>query len=72
MKKLFGTDGIRDVAGRFPLDRETMRVAGRSLAEHLAGHLNRAPRVVTGRDTRQSGEWIEAAFAEGVRAAGGA
>jgi phosphoglucosamine mutase len=72
MKKLFGTDGMRGEAGRFPLDVWTVRVAGRSLARHLAGRLGRAPRVVTGRDTRESGGWIERAFLEGALAGGAA
>ncbi|HEV2859790.1 MAG TPA: phosphoglucosamine mutase [Pyrinomonadaceae bacterium] len=70
MKKLFGTDGMRGEAGRFPLDEAAVREAGRSLARHLSERLGRAPRVVTGRDTRESGGWIEAAFLEGARAAG--
>jgi phosphoglucosamine mutase len=70
MKKLFGTDGIRGEAGRFPLDAETMLVAGRSLARHLTERHGRAPRVVSGRDTRESGGWIERAFVAGVRDAG--
>ena len=70
MKKLFGTDGMRGEAGRFPLDAATLRTAGRSLAAHLSERLGRAPRVITGRDTRESGAWIERAFLEGARAAG--
>jgi phosphoglucosamine mutase len=70
MKKLFGTDGMRGEAGRFPLDAATVRTAGRSLANHLAEKLGRAPRVVAGRDTRESGAWIERALLEGARAAG--
>ena len=72
MKRLFGTDGMRGEAGRFPLDAATVRVAGRSLARHLAERLGRAPRVVTGRDTRESGAWIEKAFLEGALAGGAA
>jgi phosphoglucosamine mutase len=72
MKRLFGTDGMRGGAGRFPLDAATVRVAGRSLARHLAERLGRAPRVVTGRDTRESGAWIEKAFLEGALAGGAA
>ncbi|HEX8190935.1 MAG TPA: phosphoglucosamine mutase [Pyrinomonadaceae bacterium] len=72
MKRLFGTDGMRGEAGRFPLDAATVRVAGRSLARHLAERLGRAPRVVTGRDTRESGAWIERAFLEGALAGGAA
>src|ERR671931_204113 len=70
MKKLFGTDGMRGEAGRFPLDAATVRTAGRSLAARLAERLGRAPRVVAGRDTRESGEWIEGAFLGGAREAG--
>jgi phosphoglucosamine mutase len=72
MKRLFGTDGMRGEAGRFPLDAATIRTAGRSLARHLAERLGRAPRVVTGRDTRESGSWIEQAFLDGALAGGAA
>ena len=70
MKKLFGTDGIRGAAGSFPLDAETMRATGRSLARHLTTQIGHAPRIVIGRDTRESGAWIEAALVEGARSAG--
>ncbi|HLL14981.1 MAG TPA: phosphoglucosamine mutase [Pyrinomonadaceae bacterium] len=72
MKKLFGTDGMRGEAGRFPLDAQTVRTTGRSLARHLAEHAGggRAPRILLGRDTRESGDWIEHAFAQGAREAG--
>ncbi|HKG15960.1 MAG TPA: phosphoglucosamine mutase [Pyrinomonadaceae bacterium] len=70
MKRLFGTDGMRGEAGVFPLDAETVRTVGRSLARRLGERLGRAPRVVTGRDTRESGGWIESAFADGAREAG--
>ncbi|HJU53631.1 MAG TPA: phosphoglucosamine mutase [Pyrinomonadaceae bacterium] len=71
MAKLFGTDGMRGEAGHFPLDAATVRAAGRSLAQHLAARVNgeenaRAPRIVTGRDTRESGAWIERAFLAGA------
>src|SRR5215210_2638786 len=73
MAKLFGTDGMRGEAGRFPLDAATVRIAGRSLARHLAARLAEgevAPRIVTGRDTRESGAWIEEEFLAGAREAG--
>jgi phosphoglucosamine mutase len=69
-KKLFGTDGMRGEAGEFPLDAASVRATGRSLARHLTERLGRAPLVVTGRDTRESGEWIEREFLEGARRAG--
>ncbi|HVF27371.1 MAG TPA: phosphoglucosamine mutase [Pyrinomonadaceae bacterium] len=70
MNKLFGTDGMRGEAGRFPIDEWAMRLIGRSLANRLTTALGRAPRLVVGRDTRQSGPWIEIALAEGAREAG--
>src|SRR2546423_4176657 len=70
MKKLFGTDGMRGEAGRFPLDAATVRTVGASLARHLAAQNAHTPRLVVGRDTRESGAWLEAALTEGARAAG--
>jgi phosphoglucosamine mutase len=70
MKKLFGTDGMRGVAGQFPLDEHTVGVLGNSLARRMSEKLGRAPRLVTGRDTRESGTWIEKAFTCGAKAAG--
>jgi phosphoglucosamine mutase len=66
MKKLFGTDGIRGLAGEFPLDEKTVRVIGASLARQFRAKLGRDPRFVSGRDTRESGGWIEAAFDAGA------
>ncbi|MDX6528358.1 MAG: phosphoglucosamine mutase [Blastocatellia bacterium] len=68
--RLFGTDGIRGEAGKFPLDSQTVRVIGRSLAKHLAERTVRVPRIVTGRDTRESGSSIESDLIAGARAAG--
>jgi len=70
MAELFGTDGIRGVAGQYPLDRPTIERIGYSLAIELTRRSGRAPRLVIGRDTRESGKWIEAALARGLRAAG--
>ena len=66
MKKLFGTDGIRGLAGSFPLDADTIRTIGASLARQYREKLGRQPRFVTGRDTRESGSWIENAFHAGA------
>jgi phosphoglucosamine mutase len=69
--KLFGTDGIRAKAGEFPLDSATVRIVGASLAEHLAERTDgRAPRIIIGRDTRESGEQIEQDLMAGAAAIG--
>jgi phosphoglucosamine mutase len=71
MKRLFGTDGMRGEAGRFPLDRATLRTVGVSLTAHLREKLaGRSPVIVTGRDTRESGYWLEEALIAGAIAAG--
>jgi phosphoglucosamine mutase len=70
MKKLFGTDGMRGEAGKFPLDAATIETVGASLASHLQTKLGRQPLVVIGRDTRESGHWLEQALLAGVARAG--
>ena len=70
MKRLFGTDGIRGEAGKFPLDRATVRVIGAALARRLTERNGAAPRIVIGRDTRESGPWIEAELTVGAQEAG--
>jgi phosphoglucosamine mutase len=69
MKSLFGTDGIRGEAGKYPLDTETIRIVGFSLANHLRGS-SQTPSIVIGRDTRESGDWLEHALIEGASGAG--
>jgi len=71
MKRLFGTDGIRAIAGMPPLDPASVRKFGLALAQVLSGGHGRAPRVVCGRDTRESGPWLRDAVADGLAAAGG-
>lgn len=66
MKTLFGTDGMRGAAGKFPLDAATIRDVGRSLAQRFRNELGRTPKFVSGRDTRESGDWIERALHEGA------
>lgn len=68
--RLFGTDGIRGRAGEFPLDPATAATIGASLAKHLADQLGRPPRLIFGRDTRESGASIEAALIGGATSAG--
>jgi|SRR6185312_3364276 len=64
MRKLFGTDGIRGVAGEYPLDRKTIFAAGRALGDHLP---EGPRRVVIGQDTRESSRWISDVLAAGLR-----
>jgi phosphoglucosamine mutase len=59
------------VAGEFPLDQSTVERIGRSLTLNLAVELGRAPRIIIGRDTRESGPAIESALAKGAVDAGG-
>jgi phosphoglucosamine mutase len=62
---------MRGEAGRFPLDEVTVITAGRSLARLLGEQkVEGAPAIVTGRDTRESGAWLERALASGARSAG--
>jgi phosphoglucosamine mutase len=69
MKALFGTDGIRGEAGVFPLDRKTVRTIGFSLATYLQQSTKRNAVIVVGRDTRESGSWIEQSLIEGATGA---
>ena len=65
---LFGTDGIRGVAGEPPLDPETIARIGAALVRALP--LGRPLRLIVGRDTRESGEWIERELARGASSEG--
>ena len=68
-RKLFGTDGIRAIAGESPLDPVTIYAVGLALA-HSLRKTAAAPRVLLGRDTRESSPWIAAALAAALREAG--
>ena len=67
-ERLFGTDGIRGVAGMWPLDPPTVSRVGAALVRALS--LDRRARILVGRDTRESGEWIERELARGLTAEG--
>jgi phosphoglucosamine mutase len=69
MRQLFGTDGIRGVAGVAPLDAQTVYAVGLALA-HSLRPVGIVPRVLLGRDTRESSPWISAMLAAGLRAGG--
>jgi phosphoglucosamine mutase len=65
--RLFGTDGVRGKAGDYPLDPGTVRRLGAALVRALA---RPATRLIIGRDTRESGGWIERELAYGARTSG--
>jgi phosphoglucosamine mutase len=68
--RLFGTDGVRGKAGEYPLDHETVARLGAALVRAMQTS-GRPLRFICGRDTRESGDWIERELARGVRSAGG-
>src|SRR5258708_12838116 len=67
MGRFFGTDGIRGRAGEAPLDPATVQKIGRAIVRALGVS---KPRVLIGRDTRESGPAIEQHLAAGLAAEG--
>lgn len=71
-RNLFGTDGIRGVANRYPMTGDVAMALGRALTLSLRrSGGRRSPRVVIGKDTRLSGYMLETAIASGVCSMGG-
>lgn len=73
MGQLFGTDGVRGVAGRDLDARLAMRVAAAAasvLGDAALTEISRRPRAVVGRDPRASGEFLEAAVVAGLAGCG--
>ncbi len=68
-RQLFGTDGIRGVAGEYPLNPATVFAIGRALGSRLK-RADAAARVVLGQDTRESSAWIAEMLALGLQKAG--
>src|ERR1044071_2167496 len=68
-RQLFGTDGIRGVAGDFPLTPDSTYVIGRALGHNLC-RTSPKPRVIIGQDTRESSGWIADGVALGLASAG--
>src|SRR5260370_17427793 len=75
--RLFGTDGVRGVAGEYPLDHATVRRLGAALVRAWRAELpgggadttslaGAAPCILIGRDTRESGSWIESELSHGA------
>lgn len=67
--KLFGTDGIRGKAGVAPLEPATIARVGEALVRSLMDG-STPHRFVIGRDTRESGDWIERELARGLTSGG--
>jgi phosphoglucosamine mutase len=65
MGRLFGTDGVRGKAGEYPLDVATIRRLGAALVRAVG------TKFLAGRDTRESGSWIERELAFGMASQGG-
>jgi phosphoglucosamine mutase len=68
-RQLFGTDGIRGVAGEFPLTEESTYLIGRALGHDLLRGSWKA-QAVMGQDTRESSGWIADRVAAGLAAVG--
>jgi phosphoglucosamine mutase len=68
-RQLFGTDGIRGVAGEFPLTMESTYLIGRALGHDLVRSVPGAQAVI-GQDTRESSGWIADRVAGGVASVG--
>ncbi len=70
MARYFGTDGIRGIPGEFPLDSATLNKLGRALVDGLREE-GRTPKILIGRDTRQSGEEVARLIGAGILSQGG-
>ncbi len=68
-RQLFGTDGIRGVAGEPPLTKQSTYLIGRALGHDLVRSTPRAQAVI-GQDTRESSRWIADRVSEGLAAVG--
>jgi len=68
-RQLFGTDGIRGVAGEFPLTQDSTYMIGRALGHDLKRR-NAPARAVIGQDTRESSSWIADRVTHGLAASG--
>lgn len=67
-RRLFGTDGIRGIAGEPPLDAKTVYASGLAIGHSVPKNGKR--RVIVGRDTRESSGWIASTLAAGICSAG--
>ncbi|MCH8321366.1 MAG: phosphoglucosamine mutase, partial [Acidobacteria bacterium] len=65
MRELFGTDGVRGIAGEYPLDLSTLYKLGKAVVR--SGKRS----ILIGRDTRASGLWIENVLQQAILSQGG-
>jgi len=70
MGKLFGTDGVRGEANRYPMNAEIAFAIGQAVVYILKKEHTR-PRIVIGKDTRISGYMIEGSLESGITSMGG-
>jgi phosphoglucosamine mutase len=70
MKKLFGTDGIRGQANKYPVSAELALKLGKALGKRLHARGYGSARAVIGKDTRLSGYMLETAITSGLVSAG--
>ena len=70
MERLFGTDGIRGQANRYPVNADVALRLGKALGKRLKSHGHDSTRVVIGKDTRLSGYMLESAITSGLVSAG--
>ena len=70
MGKLFGTDGIRGEANRYPINAEIAFKVGQTVAYLFKRNSHRA-RIVIGKDTRISGYMLESSLESGITSMGG-
>ena len=70
MGKLFGTDGIRGEANRYPMDANTAFAVGQAVT-HVLRKSKHTTRVIIGKDTRISGYMLESALESGITSMGG-
>jgi phosphoglucosamine mutase len=70
MGKLFGTDGIRGEANRYPMDAAIAFSVGQAIA-YLLKKPNHKARIIIGKDTRISGYMLESSLESGITSMGG-
>ena len=70
MGKLFGTDGIRGEANRYPMDAGIAFSVGQAIP-YLLKKPNHRTRIIIGKDTRISGYMLESALESGITSMGG-